>query len=150
MTTDRYTKAILTVIAGCLLWMCVMHTGVPVRAQQNTMDLSKFNAAVQPVVVVGTGSIDQQTGAIAVNLVQDGGRRRTDPTLAVALPYTRARPLPVSVPYDAANPLPTALPYSEQQPLAVQITAVKKAGTWEPIRAEVEDAPVRKKPGIER
>src|SRR5262245_13519881 len=34
MKADAYTKAILTVIAGCLLWLCVMQAGWPVAAQQ--------------------------------------------------------------------------------------------------------------------
>jgi hypothetical protein len=149
MTIDRYTKAVLTVIAGCLLWLCAMGAGRPLAAQSATADLSTFKNGVQPVVIVGTGSMDQ-SGNIALNIARDGGRTRTDPTLAVALPYTKAKPMPVSLPYDSANPLPSSLSYSEQQPLAVQIAAVKKTGTWEPIRAEVEDAPLRKKPGIER
>ena len=150
MTIDRYTRAVLTVIAGCLLWMCAMSGGRTLVAQQPTADLSTFKTAVQPVVIVGTGSMDQ-AGNVAVNLVQTGGRTRTDPTLAVSLPYSKAKPLPVSVPYDAANPLPTALPYSDDRPLAVQLTGVRKTITsWDPIRVEVEDAPVRRKPGIER
>ena len=87
MTIDRYTKAVLTVIAGCLLWMCAMGTGRAVSAQPSTADLSTFKSGIQPVVIVGTGSMDQ-AGNIALNLVQGGGPRRTDPTLAVSLPYT--------------------------------------------------------------
>src|SRR4051794_29789030 len=149
MTIDRYTKGVLTVIAGCLLWLCVMSAGRPVAAQAGTADLSTFKGGIQPVVIVGTGSMDQ-SGNIAIKLAPEGGRTRTDPTLAVALPYSKAKPMPVSLPYDAANPMPSSLPYSDLQPLSIQITSVKKAGAWEPLRAEVEDAPLRKKPGIER
>ena len=34
MRPDAYTKAVLTVIAGCLLWLCAMQTGRPLAAQQ--------------------------------------------------------------------------------------------------------------------
>ena len=146
MTIDRYTKAVLTVIAGCLLWMCAMGTGRAVSAQQPTADLSTFKSAAQPVVIVGTGSMDD-AGNIALNLAPGGGPRRTNPTLAVSLPYTTARPLPVGLPYDAANPLPTELSHSEAQPLPVRITAIKKGTVWEPIRVDVEDARVRSRPG---
>ena len=140
--TDRYTKAVLTVIAGCLLWICAMGAGVPVTAQR-TSARTMPNATVQPVVIVGTGTLDQQ-GTVTVNFTQQG---RTDPTLAVQLPYTAAKPLPVSLPYTAASPMPAQLPYTAQSPLAIEIAAVKKVGEWEPIRVKVEDAPTKSRPG---
>lgn len=35
MTSDRYTKAVLTVIAAALVWLCIVQTpiGSPVQAQ---------------------------------------------------------------------------------------------------------------------
>lgn len=33
MNVDRYTKAVLTVIAGCLLWICAMGAGPSLWAQ---------------------------------------------------------------------------------------------------------------------
>jgi hypothetical protein len=133
MHIDRYTKTVLTVIAGCLLWICAMGTGLPVAAQPSTLDMAPFKGVVQPVVIIGTGTMDR-TGKIAVNF-NGSGRGRTDPTLQVELPYTALKPLPASLPYTAASPIP------------VEISAVKKTGEWEPIRARVEDAPVRSKPG---
>jgi hypothetical protein len=147
MTIDRYTKGVLTVIAACLLWICAMGAGRPIAAQPATADLSTFKPGVQPVVIVGTGSMDQD-GNIAVKLLAEGGRRRTDPSIAVTLPYTPARPLPVGLPYTAASPMPSQLFYTPAAPLPVEIAAVKKTGEWQPLRAEVEDAPVRKTPGI--
>lgn len=146
MTIDRYTKAVLTVIAGCLLWICAMGSGRPVSAQQPTADVSVFKTPIQPVVIVGTGSIDE-AGRVALNLAPGGGPRRTDPTLAVSLPYSKAKPLAVALPYDAANPLPAALAHSDAQPLAVQISGVKKGPAWDPIRVDVEDARLRARPG---
>lgn len=134
MNVDRYTKAVLTVIAGCLLWICAMGAGPSVAAQPAAF-LKIPGATVQPVVIVGTGTLDQQ-GTVTVNFVrQPDGPPRTDPTVPVALPYTPAKPMPVGLPYTGAAALP------------VEITAVKKVGEWEPIRASVEDAPPRKKPG---
>lgn len=137
---DRYTKTILSVIAGCLLWLCAMGAGVPLTAQRvQTMP----NATVQPVVIVGTGTLDQR-GTVTINFTQQG---RTDPTLAVQLPYTAARPLPVSLPYTTASPMPAQLPYNATSPLAIEIASVKKTGEWEPIRVRVEDAPTKTRPG---
>jgi hypothetical protein len=147
MTIDRYTKAVLTVIAGCLLWICATGAAPSLAAQSSAADLSTFKPGVQPVVIVGTGTMDQE-GNIAVRLVQDGGKRRSDPTLAVTLPYTAAKPLPVGLPYTTANPMPSQLFYTAALPLPVEIAAVKKTGEWEPLRAAVEDAPARRTPGI--
>ena len=132
MNIDRYTKCVLTVIAGCLLWMCAMGVAAPVTAQVSTVDLKNLNTVAQPVILVGTGTMDQ-AGRISVNFVQ--GARRTDPTVAVSLPYSAAYPMPVQLPYTPTAPIP------------VEITSVKKMGDWEPIRASVEDAPTRPKPG---
>jgi hypothetical protein len=146
MNVDRYTKGVLTVIAGCLLWICAMGVGGVAQAQQTTRDLSTFPERVQPVVIVGTGSMDVQ-GKIVLNFTQQGGVQRTDPTVPVQLPYTAARPLPVGLPYTAASPMPSQLFYTSAVPLPVEIAAVKKTGEWEPIRAKVEDAPAKPKPG---
>ena len=134
MNIDRYTKFVLTVIAGCLLWICAMGAGRPVAAQPAALDMALFKGAVQPVVIIGTGTMDR-TGKVAVNFNGAGAAQRTDPTLQVQLPYTPLKPLPVSLPYSTDTPIP------------VEISAVRKAGEWEPIRARVEDAPVRPKPG---
>ena len=134
MIIDRYTRAVLTIIAGCLLWICAMGAGSSLAAQP-AASLRMSNATVQPVVIVGTGTLDQQ-GTVTVNFIrQPDGPARTDPTVPVALPYTPAKPMP------------SQLFYTPEAPLPVQITAVKKTGEWEPIRAKVEEAPVKPKPG---
>jgi hypothetical protein len=145
MIVDRYTKAVLTVIAGCLLWMCVMGAGQPVGAQP-AASLKIPNANVQPVVIVGTGTLDQQ-GTVTVSYILQDGVRRTDPTLPVALPYTTAKPLPVALPYTDSSPMPARLTNTSDAPIPVEISAVRKVGEWEPIRTSVEDAPMKKKPG---
>jgi hypothetical protein len=146
MNVDRYMKTVLTIIAGCLLWLCTMGAGGAVQAQQTTRELGSWSARVQPVVIVGTGSMDAQ-GKIVVNFTQQGGVQRTDPTVPVQLPYTPAKPLPVGLPYTASSPMPSQLFYTGAAPLPVEISAVKKVGDWEPIRAHVEDAPTKKTPG---
>jgi hypothetical protein len=144
MNVDRYTKAVLTVIAGCLLWMCVMTAAPAVSAQPSAWQIP--NASVQPVVIVGTGTLDTR-GTVTVNFVRDNGAQRTDPTLPVQLPYTAARPLPVGLPYSALNPLPAKLTNTSDAPIPVEINGVRKVGEWEPLRARVEDAPARTRPG---
>ena len=132
MKVDRYTKTVLTVIAGCLLWICAMGAGPSLGAQPFRVIP---NANVQPVVIVGTGTLDQ-AGTVTISYVRPpDGRPRTDPTVPVSLPYT------------LADPMPARLTYSPDAPLAVEISAVKKTGEWEPIRAKVEDAPAKPKPG---
>lgn len=132
MAVDRYTKIVLTVIAGCLLWMCVMGAPLPLHAQQN-ITFQNGNGPAVPVVVVGTGTL-RRDGVVTVSFRGD----RTDPTL------------PVTLPYSAANPLPTHLPYTPDAPLPVEVTSVKKGTNWDSLRVNVDDAPVRSKPGIGR
>ena len=129
MNVDRYTKAVLTVIAGCLLWICVMGAAPGLQAQHResepdavAVDLKNLRTIAQPVILVGTGTIDRQ-GNVQVAFNQQG---RTDSTLAVRLPYS-----------------PTS-------PMAVEISAVKKAGPWESLRADVDDVPLRANPGPRR
>ncbi len=38
--TDRYTKTMLTIIALCLVWICVRDTAPPAYAQGGTMDVN--------------------------------------------------------------------------------------------------------------
>jgi hypothetical protein len=148
MTTDRYTKAVLTVIAACLLWMCVMGTPAPVSAQQgSTTDNAGVAGRVQAVVIVGTGTMDAQ-GRVAVNFVRHNGVQVTDPSVPVKLPYSAEAPLPVRLPYTMSSPLPAQLLYTAGTPLPVAITGIKKTVDWEPIRTQVEPAPVRGTPGL--
>jgi hypothetical protein len=147
MAIDSYTKTVLTVIAGCLLWICASGVVPALDAQQaSTIDLSTFAGRVQPVIVVGTGTMNA-SGVVSVNFVRRGDAQLTDPTLRVTLPYSAAAPLPVQLPYSTSSPLPAQLFYSENTPLPVEITGIKKTRAWEPIRTEVEDAPLRRTPG---
>src|SRR4051812_7558887 len=135
MNVDRYTKAVLTVIAACLLWMCVMGAGPGLQAQRQRdrdrdpepvpVDLKDIKTIAQPVILVGTGTMDRQ-GNIQISFNPQDRERRTDPTLSVRLPY------------------------SPSNPMAVEISAVKKAGEWDSLRTAVDDAPLKSKPGPAR
>jgi hypothetical protein len=134
---DRYTKAVLTVIAACLVWLCAMTAGRPVSAQANAVPQT-----VQPVILVGTGTVDRDG---RVEIVYKRDTRRTDPTV----PVSAAQSLPVTLPYTAADPMPARVISSEKEPLAIEIASVRKSrnGAWEPLRAAVEDAALRPRPG---
>jgi hypothetical protein len=131
MTPDAYTKAVLTVIAGCLLWLCAMQTGRPLAAQQ-ALTLEK--APPQPVVIVGWGTLDEQ-GRTTLTMLEDRKGRHTDPNIPVRL---------VSVP---AAPIDVRLNYTDKEPMPVGVTRIKPAGEWEPIRSAAEPEPTRPKPG---
>ena len=57
MNVDRYTKAVLTVIAGALLYICLMVSGLPVSAQGLVAPKLLQQVKPQPVVIVGWGSV---------------------------------------------------------------------------------------------
>ena len=143
MIVDRYTKGVLTVIAGCLLWMCAFWAPGTVQAQQQgARELTAVSHFVQPVVLVGTGAMDSD-GKVMVYYAPRNGREWTDPTV----PVRASSPVPVSLPYTPANPLPALLGYTPAAPLPVQINGVKKTSEWEPIRTQVEPEPGRPRPG---
>ena len=131
MKPDAYTKTALTVIAGCLLWLCAMQAGRPLAAQP-TLTLEKV--APQPVVIVGWGTLDEQ-GKVSVTMQQARTGRRSDPNLPVTL---------MSVP---AAPIDVRLSYTDKDPMPVGVTKIKPAGEWEPIRSAAEPEPTRPKPG---
>jgi hypothetical protein len=132
MAVDRYTKTLLTVIAGCLVWLCAVGPPGPAHAQQ-PVPLQNTTGAAVPVVIVGTGSI---TRAGQLSVVFHGDH--SDPTVPVALPYT------------PEHRLPTELPYTPSQPLPAEVVGVRHGTQWDPLRVAVEDAALRAKPGIGR
>ena len=132
MRSDAYLKFILTVIAGCLLWLCAMSSGRPLAAQ-STLQLPEQSIA-QPVVIVGWGTLDEK-GRASVAMMQDRQGRRSDPNLPVKL---------VTV---AAGPIDVRLPYTDVTPMPVGVTRIKPAAEWEPIRSAAEPEPTRPRPG---
>ena len=135
MNVDRYTKGVLTVIAGGVLYLCLMVSGLPVSAQGLIAPKILQQVKPQPVVIVGWGSV-RADGEIFLNTVKDAnGTVHTDMML------------PVKVMQKPTEPVAVTLEYTPEHPLSVGITAVKPGPDWEPIRAKVEPAPMQSKPG---
>ena len=138
---DRYTKAVLTVIAGCLLWLCLMSVGRPVEAQRlAAVPPQMVPAQAQPVVIVGWGEMSTK-GEVTLSL-----RRRADGTQVTdtALPVAINRdgpPLPVTV--NSA----IKLAYTNEAPLAVGVTAIRRTAEWDSIDTNVLPGPRTKMPG---
>lgn len=89
MTTDRYTKAVLTIIAAALLYIGAMLSGQPASAQGPGPTAGSPNAVMdgrpQQVVVVGWATPER---SLPVTVEQP---------LAVTLRGTPEQPLPVTV-----------------------------------------------------
>jgi len=134
MSIDSYTKAVLTIIAACLVWLCAASAALPLRAQQQAPALAA--APAQPVVIVGWGTLDAQ-GRVKLTMNSDRANPASDPNLPVKV---IGYPMP-------AKALDVRLEYSEARPLPVGISSIKRTGDWEPIRAAVEPEPVRPRPG---
>lgn len=140
MTVDRYTKAVLTVIAGSLLYIAAVLSAPPVSAQRVAPPFGAehlASAKPQPVVVVGWGTV-RADGEIQLTTVRDGsGVVRTDPHLPVKMTQPD-------------EPLQVTLGVTPQRPLPVGLTAVDPGSHWEPIRTKVEPQPGQMTPGIPR
>jgi hypothetical protein len=135
MNVDRYTRGVLTVIAGALLYICLMLSGLPVSAQGLIAPKILQQVKPQPVVIVGWGSV-RADGEIFLNTVKDqNGTVHTDMIL------------PVKVTQKPKEPVTVTMEYTPEHPLPVGITAVKPGPDWEPIRTRVEPAPLQSKPG---
>ncbi len=149
MPIDRYTKAVLTIIAGALLYIAAMLSGQPAFAQTMAPASQMFVEArpPQPVVIVGWGTV-RSDGNVFLNTVRDvGGFTRTDGTLPVALQATRQQPLPVSI--QQTTPLSVSLGVTTQRPLPVAITGIKPGGSdWEHIRVKVDPQAPTPRPGF--
>src|SRR5215211_4194431 len=99
MPIDRYTKAVLTIIAGALLYIAAMLSGQSASAQTMAPAAQAFiePGRPQPVVIVGWGTV-RSDGQVLLNTVRDAtGGSHTDATIPVALQATRQQPLPVSI-----------------------------------------------------
>jgi hypothetical protein len=129
MPADKYVKLVLTVIALCLVYLCVVLTRWPAVAAQSTQSI---DTSPQPVVVVGWGTMDAK-GKTSVSMSRNG--TVSDPNIPVRV---------VGLPID---PVTVRLEYTDTYPLPVGLTSIKRTGEWEPIRSAVEGEPVRPKPG---
>jgi hypothetical protein len=138
MTNNRYTNAVLTVIAIALVYIAAMLSGVPASAQGGAVRIAKERLAdtkPQPVVVVGWGSLNA-SGEIILRTINDAkGVAYTDPILPVRVQQMPEAPTPVTLGVTAERPLPVGL------------TAIVPGQHWEPVRTKVEPAPTRPQPG---
>lgn len=138
MHVDRYTKAILTVIAIALVYIGAMLSGVPASAQGGVVRIPPERLAdtkPQPVVVVGWGTLNAKGDIILRTMNDARGEAYTDPTLPVKVQQMPDAPTPVTLGVTAERPLPVGL------------TAVVPGQHWEPVRTKVEPAPTSPKPG---
>jgi hypothetical protein len=88
MTIDRYSKAVLTIIAGALIYIGAMLSGQPASAQGGATPGSPgmvMDARPQPVVVVGWATPER---SLPVTVEQP---------LAVTLRGSPDQPLPVAI-----------------------------------------------------
>jgi hypothetical protein len=138
MVVDRYTKAVLTVIAVCLVYQCLLPAGKVVEAQAQPQS-PLLPAPAQPVVIVGWGELSRDGEVIL-------SRDATLP-VPVKLPYSKQSPLSVAV---ESTP-PAKLAYGPDHPLPVSINGVQDtSGPWDAIKARVEPQPMGATPGPPR
>jgi len=128
-----YTKAVLTLIAGCLLWICITSAGQPLKAQP----LQYSPLPAQPVVVVGWGRLNPGVSGGIEIAWSDSARRISEPAVPV-----RPASDPKFEPLRVRVELPTPLP--------VSLEAVRKRteGAWDPLRTAAEPDAGSRVPGL--
>jgi hypothetical protein len=133
MPTDTYTKAVLTVIAASLLWICVMSAGQPLRAQPP--QFSPLPA--QPVVVVGWGRLNPAAPGGVEIAWADPSRRISEAAVPIR-PASDPKLDPLRVRIEMPTPLP------------VSLDGVRKpaSGAWDPVRTAAEPDTGARVPGI--
>jgi hypothetical protein len=132
---DTYTKTVLTIIAACLLWMCVNSTAQPLHAQRTAEQYLPLPAT--PVVVVGWGRLNPSAPGGVELAWADRDRRISEASMPVHADADRKfEPLRVRVESPA--------------PLPVSLEAVKKSGSWDTLRTAPEPDAGSPAPGIRR
>ena len=115
---DRYTKTLLTIIAGALVYIAAMLSGERAQAQYTAGEVS---TRPQPVVIVGW---ETQPRALPVAI------------------ESVTRPLPVAV-QPPTQPLPVTLSGPPAQPWPVTLTGIRAGSDWDEIRTRIEQRPTR-------
>jgi hypothetical protein len=130
MVVDRYTKGVLTVIAVCLVYQCLLSVGGVVKAE---------GEGPTGVVLLGWGEMGK-----------NGSPFVTRHEIPVTLQNSRQEPLPVAV-QSMPPPQPVTLAYSHERPLPISINGVKNtSGAWDPVNAHIEPQPMGATPGQPR
>jgi len=134
MKIDAYTKTVLTIIAACLLWLCVMSAGQPVNAQPQ-QQYSPLPA--QPVVVVGWGRLNPAAPGGIELAWSDSARKISEPAVPIR-PATDPKLDPLRVRVELSKPIP------------VSLEEVRKGSgsAWEPLRTAAEPDSGSRVPGI--
>lgn len=132
MKTDLYTKSVLTVMALCLVWMCV-NGDTPLVLAQAQAPAQPQTARPQPptpvVLVNEKGQPIYTAQGLSVNLVNERGT-----------PIYTAEGLRVNL---GAQPLPVML--SNAAPLPVSVRSIQQGTAWDPILVYVlREAPTLK------
>src|SRR6266536_3590838 len=109
MSTDRYLKAILTIIAIELGWIALAHTATPVAAQ----------ATATPVIIRGVDIPESNVLPVAIV----GSTRQVPTALSQRLEPTRVQ-------VDADRPVRV----ETQVPLRVQVVTPVKVETDRPLK----------------
>ncbi len=124
MRVDVYTKVVLTIIAACLVWMCVSGLFVTPAAAQR-VDRQPTDVVVVgtrgPVPIVAQTPVPVVTPARTSLVVRPGAEWYAD-----------------ALPIEAPIPLPTRLTGIERQP---------GPSHWDPVDVNVKQQPRKSEPG---
>jgi hypothetical protein len=122
MPNDRYTKAVLTIIAGALIYIGAMLGGEPTSAQAPPV----MDARPQRVVIVGW-----EPGVRPLPVAVENGQ----PIAVTVSPSPQQAPVPVTI-----------TPAPQQAPMPVTITGIRAGAEWDEVRTKVEQ-PLTRTPG---
>ena len=132
MSTDLYTKSVLTVIALCLVWMCLNGVTPVTQAQAPTQAQAKSAQvpAPTPVVLVNEKGVPIYTShGLRVSLVNEQGT-----------PVYTPQGLRVNL---AGEPIPVVV---NNAALPVSVRAIQQGTTWDPILVQLLRDPPTLKP----
>jgi hypothetical protein len=129
MPIDRYTRAVLTIIAGALVYIGAMLSGQPASAQAPPM----VDTRPQPVRIVGW---DAGVPPLPVTI-------RSGQPLAVTI--QPGQPLAVTVTPGQSLAV-TVTPAPQQAALPVTITGIRAGAEWDEVRTKAEQ-PFTRTPG---
>jgi hypothetical protein len=122
---DRYTKVLLTIIAGALVYIAAMLSGEQAQAQATAGEIS---TRPQPVVVVGW---EARPRVLPVAI------ESTARPLPVAI-QPMPQPLPVTLSGAPSQPLPVTLSGTPSQPWPVTLTGIRAGSEWDEIRVRAQ------------
>jgi hypothetical protein len=131
MSSDLYTKTVLTVIALCLVWMCLNGVTPVTQAQAPTQAQAKSAPpAPMPVVLVNEKGVPIYTAhGLRVSVVNEQGT-----------PVYTTQGLRVNL---GGEPVPVVV---NNAALPVAVRAIQQGTTWDPILVQLLRDPPTLKP----